>query len=397
MEELPPWLNAERVRKIVNKVGTPVYVYSHKMLESQADEALAFPNAYGLTVRYAIKANPNEEILNIFLKKGIDIDASSGHEAIRAMQIGFLPHRILLTSQQIPDNLKELINRGVQYTACSLYQLDYYGQRFPNSDVSIRINPGLGSGGTNRTNTGGPASPFGIWHEQLPDVFRKLRENSMNVSRIHTHIGSGSDPEVWKKTAGMSLDIVEKFLENGYNIETLNLGGGYKVARMSYEKKTDLQLCGHPVKEMFQKFYEAKKRKLKLEIEPGTFLVANSGAIIARVEDVKSTSGYNFIITNTGMTEIARPSLYGAQHPIVIVPMKNEKRETLEQVVFGHCCESGDILTPAQGDSEALGPRELLRAKIGDIVVIGGAGAYCASMSTKGYNSYPKAREIMIS
>merc|ERR1711972_137416 len=112
------------------------------------------------------------------------------------------------------------------------------------------------------------------------------------------------------------------------DVSTLNLGGGYKVARMCGENATDLQVCGAAVKNSFIRFAEAEGRQLRLEIEPGTFLVANACSVVCSVEDCVSTKstngnehgGYNFIKTNSGMTEVLRPSLYGAQHPLVIVP-----------------------------------------------------------------------------
>ncbi len=384
-----------QAKEIADEFGTPVYVYSQKVLEEQADKALNFPNAYGLTVRYAMKANSNQNILRIFHNKGIEIDASSIHEVERAALAGISLENILLTSQELPVNMIYGFNKGIQFNACSLYQLETYGLEHQGKKVGVRINPGLGSGGTNKTNTGGPGSSFGIWHEQFSRIIDITRRYGLEINRVHTHIGSGSDPEVWKKVAGMGLDIVKRFLEVGYEIETLNLGGGYKVGRMSYEKSTDLQECGMPVKLAFIDFYEKTGRKLKLEIEPGTFLVANAGAVIAEVMDIKSTPKYDFIITDSGMTEITRPSLYGAQHPIIVVP-KGETDELGKYIVSGHCCESGDILTPGKDNPEALSVRRLTKAKIGDLVVVEGAGAYCSSMSVKNYNSYPTAPEVLI-
>jgi diaminopimelate decarboxylase len=356
---------------------------------------LRFPNALGLRVRYAMKANPNGNILRIFQKKGLQIDASSEHEVERAIRAGIFPGNILLTSQKTPDDIRKTLEGGVLYNACSLYQLEVYGECFPGQNVSIRINPGLGSGGTNRTNTGGPASSFGIWHEDLNEALEVAERYDLNINRVHTHIGSGSDPEVWKRVAHMGLDLVERVRKVGNCVETLNLGGGYKVGRMSYEKSTDLQECGMPVAEEFKEFAIRTGRRLTLEIEPGTFLVANAGAVITSVVDVKKTSGYTFILTDSGMTEVTRPSLYGAQHPISVI-QSEPNFEFVDAIVSGKCCESGDILTPAPGDSEGLRTRRLAKADIDDLVVIGGAGAYCAGMNTKNYNSYPEAPEVLI-
>ena len=107
--------------------------------------------------------------------------------------------------------------------------------------------------------------------------------------------------------------------------------------------------------------------------------------------------GYQFLKIDSGMTEVLRPSLYGAQQPITLVKA-NGSTPTADTayVVAGHCCESGDIMTPAPGDPEGLAPRTFPKATIGDALVIGGAGAYCASMASKNYNSFPEAAEVML-
>lgn len=177
---------------------------------------------------------------------------------------------------------------------------------------------------------------------------------------------------------------------------TLNLGGGYKVGRMSYEYSTDLQKIGAPVKTKFEDFAKETGRKLHLEVEPGTFLVANAGALVSTVQDKTTTSAHTFLKLDAGMTEVLRPSLYGAQHPLVIVPKdKSRAGKTASYVVVGHCCESGDLLTPAPGEADTIAERLLNEAAVGDLCVVEGSGAYCAGMSTKNYNSFPEAAEVM--
>ena len=391
MIEKLKFLNEKEVHEIARKYGTPVYVYDQQTLIQNAKRAMSFPNSYGLTSRYAMKASSNAAILKIFDKQGLHIDASSGYEAERAIKAGIKPQKILLTAQQMPEKeqLKQLVKQGIHFNACSLHQLETYGKIFPGKEVSIRFNPGLGSGFTTKTNVGGPSSSFGIWHKHQKKAQSIVHKYKLRVKRIHTHIGSGSDPEVWKKVAGMSIKLLHKFPE----ASILNLGGGYKIARMSYEKATDFQKIGKPVKELFQQFHKQTGRKIRLEIEPGTAMVANAGALIATIIDITTTGKYNFIKANTGMTELLRPSLYGAQHPIIVVPKRNE---TKEYVVVGHCCESGDLITPKPGMPEAIGPRKLTKAEIEDILVIEGTGAYCSSMSTINYNSFPQAPEVLI-
>ena len=239
------------------------------------------------------------------------------------------------------------------------------------------------------------------------------------VVRVHTHIGSGSDPAVWQRCALLSLALCRRFP----NVTALNLGGGYKVARVASEKGTDLQRVGEPVRAAFAAFAAETGRELRLEVEPGTFLVCNAGALVTRVQDRVTTfgstnapgivgaaakgPGHTFLKLDSGMTEIMRPSLYGAQHPIVSIPAEAAAdgadgadgagaggAEAF--VVVGHCCESGDLLTPAPGEPEVLAERRMRAGTaIGDLVVVEGAGVYCSSMSAKNYNSFPEAAEVM--
>jgi len=384
-------LTIERADEVRRRFGTPCYVYDRAGLEASARRALAFPAPFGFTLRYAMKANPSRGVLTLFRDLGLHIDASSDYEVERALRAGFPPDTIQLTSQMPSRRLAEFLGQGVVFNACSLYQLEEFGRLARGYAVSVRMNPGLGSGSTNRTNTGGPASSFGIWHEYLGDVKTLAERHDVRITRLHSHIGSGTDPAVWKRATRMTLDLAAELPE----VAVVNLGGGFKVGRMPGEPSVDLADVGTHVSQEILAFRERDGRALHLEIEPGTYLVAAAGLVVATCVDVVETGrdGYLFAKLDTGMTEVTRPSLYGAQHPIQVLA---EGREAAEVVFVGPCCESGDILTPAPGDPEALAPRRVPRPRIGDLVVVGGAGAYCAAMSTINYNSYPQAPEVML-
>jgi diaminopimelate decarboxylase len=394
MEKLK-FLTPAQAESVRHTVGTPTYVYDERTLKNQAAQVLAFPHAFGLTARYAIKASSNAAILQIFDRAGLHFDASSGWECDRLLKAGIVANKISLSTQEMPPQADfiRLYESGITFNACSLSQLETFGSLFPGKDVGVRFNPGLGSGGTSKTNVGGPASSFGIWHEFIPAVREIAAKHKLRVIRIHTHIGSGSDPLVWQKAADLSFNMVRQFPE----VTTLNLGGGYKVARMASEKGTDLSVVGKPILEKFEALKAETGRALRLEMEPGTFLLANSCSLVATIQDIVHTGadGYHFLKLDAGMTEILRPSLYAAQQPIVLLPANNTG-ETLPYVVVGHCCESGDLLTPTPNDSGELGPRELPKVQIGDLCVIEGAGAYCSSMSAKNYNSFPEAAEVLL-
>jgi diaminopimelate decarboxylase len=385
-----PALTPQQALEVRERFGTPCYVYDRSELEAAARRALAFPAPFGFTLRYAMKANPSAGVLALFRELGLHIDASSDHEVERALRAGYSPATIQLTSQMPSPRLAEHLSRGMLYNACSLHQLDAFGRLTPGREVSVRINPGLGSGATNRTNTGGPASSFGIWHEYLDDVTTLAKRYDLKLTRLHSHIGSGTDPEVWKRCTRMTLDIAARLPD----VRRINLGGGFKVGRMPGEPSADMADVGAHVRAELLAFRDRDGRALHLEIEPGTYLVASAGTVVATCVDVVDTGrdGYVFAKLDAGMPEVTRPSLYGAQHPIDVLAAG---RPEIDVVFVGPCCESGDILTPAPGDPEALAPRRVPRPEIGDLVLVGGAGAYCAAMATINYNSYPQAPEVM--
>ena len=389
------FLSSEEARVLALKYLSPLYVYDQCSIESQAQKVLSMPAANGLTARYAMKACPTKAVLQIFDKLGFHIDASSGYEVERALSAGIDAGRIQLTAQELPLNLSEMVQAGVLFNASSLRQLDVYGGLFPGSEVSLRVNPGLGSGHSQKTNVGGPASSFGIWHEHIDQALELAKRHKLVINRLHSHIGSGADPSIWEQCANMTLRIAEQLPD----VKVLNLGGGFKVARVAGEQSADLNLIGERIAAQLRRFFESSGRKLDLEIEPGTFLMANAGILLTTVIDVVDTGrdGFNFVKIDAGMTEILRPALYGAQHPLLIIPQdENARRVRADFVVVGHCCESGDLITSDPDDAEKPLARDFMTPMPGDIMLIGGCGAYCSAMAAVNYNSFPQAAEVLV-
>jgi hypothetical protein len=194
-----------------------------------------------------------------------------------------------------------------------------------------------------------------------------------------------------RKSPPRALALVGRFP----TVRTLNLGGGYKVARVAAEKGTDPQVVGAPVKIAFEKFAQADGRRLRLEIEPGTFLVANAGAVLARVQDIVSTGAREFLKLDSGMTEILRPRSTVRSTRCTSIPRRPPARRapTSSSVTAANLATSS---AARPGEPETLATRDLPEARPGDPCVIGGAGAYCAGMSTKNYNSFPEAPEVLL-
>jgi len=399
-------IDAKAIADAARQYGTPVYVYDKKLIQDRCHACMDMPHAYGQTVRYAMKANSNRTLLKIITQAGLHLDASSLNEVLRARLAGVAPDKIMLTTQETLEGtqrkmLEELLLGGLKYNACSLNQLQLVGEFAAknNIEVGIRIHPGVGSGESATRNTGDDYSCFGVHLSDLDDVNKYAASKGMKFRHIHVHIGSGADTTMWRKNIDLELNIIE---ENFPDADTVSFGGGMKEARMPEETAADAALLGSYAKMRVEEFYGRTGRKLKVEIEPGTYIVANGGYAVTRLIDKKKTARTNFIITDGGMEINSRPLLYGSKHPVYIVSDDGKhvissefdpSGHNYEAVVAGKCCESGDCQTlDMDGHATARAMRE---PSIGDIVVIGGVGAYCSSMSPYNYNSHEQAPEVL--
>lgn len=382
--------------RIAKEIGTSTYVYFESDLINNLSLFMNIPAPYGLIVRFAMKANSTSAILRLFDKAGAHFDASTFNECVRAIKsAGIKGDRIRLTSQEVQsvENLKFLSKNGVLYTASSLLQLERYGQVLPGTKISIRFNIGIGSGWTPQTSTGGTSSSFGIY-EQRDQIDELLKKYNLALTTVHLHIGSGSDPEKQKQAIKEGLKVVKDYK----TVTALNMGGGFKVAGMSYEHAADITEMGQSMSKALKEFEKLTNRKIVLEVEPGTALVAKAGYILTEIIDKVTTGvqGAEFLKLNGGMNMNARIALYGAQHPLVVIPKDSKKRGVKEYVVTGICCESGDMLTVEPGKPEYIAKRKMLEAYVGDLMVVGRAGAYCASMAPGNYNSQQIHPEILV-
>ena len=371
---------------------TPHFEYSRKIISGRIAELVALNVPYGCTVRYAVKANPHAEIIAMMHDEGVHFDASSSYEAEELLRAGVAGVRISLSSQQSPHNLPELLEAGVLFVATSFKQLEIFLETANRPDkVGVRINPAMGSGHNNRTNTGGVNSSFGIWHEYGEQVRAMTAAAGVTIDRLHIHIGSGADPYVWGQVMEQALDIAREYND----VTSLNVGGGYKVRRYGEEVEANMADIFATFSEKLTAFATETGRELHLEIEPGTYFIAHAGTLVATVDDIVDTGkfGHTFLRLNTGMNDFLRTTLYGAQHRIEVI---NNETEEHPYIVVGHNCESGDIFTTEKGDPESVEPRMLRKANIGDTVHIYDVGAYCASMRARGYNSFPDAEEVLV-
>lgn len=402
--------NAGLFALAAKEFGTPVYVYDEATLIEKCKAVLAMPNAFGLHVRYAMKANPNRALLRIVDKQGLHIDASSLNEARRAHMAGIALSKIMLTTQEVPEGndraaLEEMLLGGMKYNVCSLRQLREVSAFAKEHDIplSMRIHPGVGAGESATRNTGDDYSCFGVHRKDLEEALAFAREHGLRFTGVHTHIGSGGKPKVWRENIDRELLFVKQYFQDAL---TVSFGGGLKEARMPDETAAHIEELGLYAKQRVEEFFEETGRKLMMEIEPGTYVMANCGFLVTQVVDKKSTgeNGFLFLIANGGMEVNTRPLLYGSRHPFYVIARDGKllssdfEAETLagqdELVLVGICCESGD--SQSLDEAGQIVPRRMAEPEIGDFVVIGGAGAYCSAMSPFNYNSHTQIPEVLL-
>jgi diaminopimelate decarboxylase len=400
-------IDAAIIANAADEFGTPLYLYDEAHILKRCLGCLEMQNAFGLTVRYAMKANSNRAILKLINEAGLHMDASSLNEVLRASIAGIPYERIMLTTHEAyigeeMAKLEELMLKGLRYNACSLRQLELISDFAAKNDINpgIRIHPGIGSGESATRNTGDDYSCFGVHLSVVEQAIALAKEKGIMFEHVHVHIGSGADSDMWRQNIDLELEIIEKFFPDAVSV---SFGGGLKEARMPDDDSADLDVLARYAKERIEAFYKKTGRKLHMEVEPGTYIVANSGYAVTRVIDKKSTSRSDFIITDGGMEINSRPLLYGSRHPfyniaadgskVLSSEFHSEPNDGYQAVVAGKCCESGDCQTLApEGHSV---PRAMAEPEIGDLTVIGGVGAYCSSMSPFNYNSHTQAPEVL--
>ena len=398
----------EKIAQAARLVGTPLYLYDEQHIIERCQRVLAMPNAFGLHAAYAMKANPSRALLQIVGGVGMRIDASSLNEARRALAAGIGPERIMLTTQEVPQgtdrqDLERLVAAGIKYNACSILQLEQIAEfaSRTRTPLALRVNPGAGSGESVTRNTGDKYSSFGVHLDNVPRATALARERGVVIAAVHVHIGSGGDPESWRANIDRMLDITDRHFPDARG---LNLGGGFKEARMPDEVPADIDELGAYAKREFEAFATRTGRELQMGVEPGTYIVANAGYLITTVIDKKSSGpdGFEFLILDGGMESSTRPLLYGSRHPFDVVSREGKLLSSEHahahklgaRVVCGKCCESGDSQTlDAHGH---ILPRAMADPAVGDHVVVGGAGAYVSTMTLVGYNSHPQAPEVLL-
>lgn len=380
------------VEQLARDFGTPSFVYDAAKIVERIEDLRAFDH-----IRYAQKACSNLAILDLMRRHGVLVDAVSAGEIRRAMAAGYSasgdPPPIVYTADIFDrDALELVVKHGIPVNCGSPDMIEQLGRVAPGRNITLRLNPGFGHGHSQKTNTGGEQSKHGIWHAELGECLRLADHHGLGVSGLHMHIGSGTDLEHLAQVCGA---LEKSALEVGRTVTSISAGGGLPIPYREGQTYVDLAA--------YFKLWDATRKKLEdvfghavhLEIEPGRYLVAESGYLITQICAIKRMGANTFYLLDAGFNNLARPILYGSYHPMSIVPCGEggPTRPLHDVVVGGPLCESGDIFTQEEGGFVCS--RQLPVAEVGEYLVIECAGAYGFVMGSN-YNSKPLAAEVLI-
>ena len=378
---------------LADQFGTPRWVYDAATIRQRIAQVSNFE-----TIRFAQKACSNIHILKLMREQGVKVDAVSRGEILRALAAGYVaggePSEIVFTADLFDAaTLDCVVEHGVPVNAGSIDMLHQLGARSPGHAVWLRINPGFGHGHSNKTNTGGEHSKHGIWHTDLPAALDAIKQHGLKLVGLHMHIGSGVDYSHLQEVCGAMVNLVRTAHAAGHDLHAISAGGGLSIPYRSGDPVVDTQHY-HGLWDAARQQAEAiVGHKLGLEIEPGRFLVAESGVLLGQVRATKNAGNNHFVLVDTGFNELMRPSMYGSYHAMSVLRRDGSTAAEHPTVVAGPLCESGDVFT--QGDGGVVLPRDLPAAQVGDLLVIHDTGAYGASMSSN-YNTRPLIAEVLV-
>lgn len=401
---IPATFTPELLHTLAEQYGTPLWVYDAATIQERIAQLSAFD-----TVRFAQKACSNIHILRLMRAHGVKVDAVSRGEILRALAAGYQTAHTAHTGHAAPaaasdivftadlldaTTLATVVEHRVPVNAGSIDMLHQLGMSSPGHPVWLRINPSFGHGHSNKTNTGGEHSKHGIWHTDLQAALQAVADNQLQLVGLHMHIGSGVDYGHLEQVCGAMVDLVAATRAAGHDLQAISAGGGLSIPYRNGDARIDTTHYFGLWDAARRKAQEIVGHALHLELEPGRFLVAESGVLLGEVRAVKNAGHNHFVLVDTGFNELMRPAMYGSWHGMHVQRRGQGVLPSVrDSVVAGPLCESGDVFT--QGDGGVVLPRPLGDAQVGDLLVIHHTGAYGASMSSN-YNSRPLAAEVLV-
>lgn len=373
------------VRKIVEKTGTPVYIYSASSIRNSIKNLRTHLPENSL-ICYSLKANSNASVLKIVREENCGADVVSGGELFRALRAQIPPQKIVFSGiGKTEEEIEFALRSGILFINVEseeeLEVVNEVGRKCSmRAPISVRVNPDVSSDTHHYIKTGMKENKFGLLEEEALVLYRKAREmENVKILGIQCHIGSQIlSVEPFKIAFNKLKNFIMKLKEYGIEIKFIDFGGGIGIRYKDEDSQFDLHSYGKIIKDITFSF------NLSGIVEPGRYIVGEAGILVGRVLYFKKTPFKNFIITDIGMNDLIRPSLYGAYHRIV--PLKEMEGNYLRVDVVGPVCESGDFIAR---------DITLPSLKRNDYLAVLCAGAYGFTMSSN-YNSRPRPPEVMV-
>lgn len=372
------------IHSIAERYGTPCYVYSRAALASTYDGYRAALADRDALICYAVKANANLAILNLFARLGSGFDIVSGGELARVLAVGGQPGKVVFSGVgKRVDEIHAALSAGIYCfnveSEAELARIEDVARTLnTRAPIAIRVNPDIDAGTHPYISTGLKRNKFGIPLPQAEALYqRTLGSSHLEIKGIACHIGSQLlDPAPAAEAAARVADLADRLRAAGIHLQHLDLGGGLGISYRDEHAPSPA--------EFMQPILEAiAGRTEKLLIEPGRSLVGAAGVLLSRVEYLKSGAERDFAIVDAAMNDLMRPALYDAYHDII--PCRRRSDPAREFDIVGPVCESGDF----------LGLARPLTITAGDLLAVTAAGAYGMAMSSN-YNSRPRAAEVMV-
>lgn len=374
------------VDELANMFGTPLYIYS-KALLTQYWQAFDNPlKGHPHLVCYAVKANSNIAILNLFAKMGSGFDIVSQGELERVLVAGGDPKKVVFSGvAKSETEIKRALEVGIRcFNVESLPELERInaiaGELGVKAPVSLRVNPDVDAKTHPYISTGLKENKFGISHHLAVEAYRFASQlEHLDVKGIDCHIGSQlTETAPFLDALDRIIDLIEQIAAEGITIKHLDLGGGLGVCYDDEVPPTPAEYIDAILAKL--KNYP----QLELLFEPGRVIVANAGILLSRVEYLKYQDDNNFAIVDAGMNDLIRPALYESWMRI-ITEKEHPEGDALSYDIVGPICETSDF----------LGKGRKLALKQGDLIAVCGAGAYGFTMSSN-YNTRARPAEVMV-
>lgn len=383
-------LNAANLLALPQRFGCPVWAYDAAIISQRISQLQHFD-----VIRFAQKACSNIHILRLMREQGVKVDSVSLGEIERALKAGFKPggEDIVFTADVLDHaTLARVSELKIPVNAGSIDMLEQLGQVSAGHPVWLRINPGFGHGHSQKTNTGGENSKHGIWYADLPQAVAKVQQYGLKLIGLHMHIGSGVDYQHLERVCDA---MVQQVIALGQDITAISAGGGLSIPYQQGEEAINTEHYYGLWNRARERVAAHLGHPVKLEIEPGRFLMAEAGVLVAEVRSVKQMGSRHFVLVDAGFNDLMRPAMYGSYHHISLLPAdgRNTDNQPLQDtVIAGPLCESGDVFTQQAGGG--IETRPLPQVRVGDYLVFHDTGAYGSSMSSN-YNSRPLLPEVL--